>query len=214
MRLRRRPLESSLPFRIVAVLLSLLFSSFIRIFVANCLHSTPLDPPPAPPLARRPRVRSRLCAPLTSSDSQLCEHGGGKGERGRERREGGNFCLLTVQVLSLSLPLSLARSLSRSKFDNFDLSHSYPSGARGEARRGTFSCGMLVYSCAVRGVGGKFIRRGEFAQEPIGHCRRRAAAVFRIWSICDHFAKTPISAVGTTANSAKPLPLRPSIYFQ
>ena len=100
------------------------------------LHSTLLlrcAPPPldvgvghvsVPPSARRP---------LTSSDSQLCEHGE------RERK-----LLLTHRssALSLSLPLSLLRSpFSRSKFDHFDLSHSYSSGARGEARWGTFSCG-------------------------------------------------------------------------
>ena len=83
--------------------------------------------------------------------------------------------MLTHRSSALSLFRSLGRSLSRSKFDNFDLSHSYPSGARGEARRGTFSCGMLcvcTYVRSVRRVGVNLFVVVNLLRKPIRHCRR------------------------------------------
>ena len=139
--------------------------------MANYLHSTPtpldVDPPLAPH-GGRPRVwlrRPPRSAPLTSSDSQLCEHGE------RERK-----LLLTHRSSALPPSLSLSSlSLSPSKFDNFDLSHSYPSGGRGEARWGTFSYVCVCVCVCVRAscCRGIFVVVDSFTKL-IRHCRHLA----------------------------------------
>ena len=103
----------------------------------------------------RPRVRrlSVCAARAARSHHQTLNCVNTVWGKGRKRERGrGRKLLLTHRSSALSLSRSVARSLSRSKFDNFDLSHSYPSGARGEARRGTFSCGMLCVCTYVRSV--------------------------------------------------------------
>ena len=99
-----------------------------------------------------------------------------------------NFCLLTVQVLSpLSLPLSLLRSpFSRSKFDNFDLSHSYSSGARVGKLGGELS------HVVTRG----YLRLGW--SRVFDLIRRYFRLLSHVWSdrVRERMAKTQITMVG------------------
>ena len=134
--------------------------------MANYLHSTPtpldVDPPLAPH-GGRPRVwlrRPPRSAPLTSSDSQLCEHG--VGEREKER-EGENFCLLTVQVLSPSFARSVARSPVPNSIISTLVTHIHPVLV---GKLGGELSHVVCYACVLMcgpSCRGKFIRRGEFA---------------------------------------------------
>ena len=102
--LKRHPLESSPPVQIPDGLTrTRLFSSFIWIFVANCLHST------------RPSSCAALLLPSTSA-SATCRSLRLRAARSHHQtlncvntvRGSENFCLLTVQVLSPSPSPSLS----------------------------------------------------------------------------------------------------------